>query len=106
MDPGLVTLPRGDEWVHSKDLAARLQRKLRPIPEGLRAAFELVNYDGLSMREAAEALGTTESAVKVRVHRASRMLVDAPSSMNPSRPARATGPKLRRRPAPAQPAAA
>jgi RNA polymerase sigma-70 factor (ECF subfamily) len=76
MDPALVTLPQGDERVHSKELELRLQRALCSLPEGLRAAFELVKLDGLSMREAAEALGTSEAAVKVRVHRASRMLFD------------------------------
>jgi RNA polymerase sigma-70 factor (ECF subfamily) len=75
VDPGLTTAPLGEERLHSKELGAQLQKGLGAIPDGLRAAFELVKCDELSMREAAEALGTTEGAVKVRVHRASRLLL-------------------------------
>ena len=39
-----------------------------------RTAFELVHRDGLTSAEAAEVLGTTVAAVKLRVHRASEAL--------------------------------
>jgi RNA polymerase sigma-70 factor (ECF subfamily) len=47
-----------------------LQRELESLPEKQRAAFELVKLDGLSLAEAAQVLGTTVGAVKLRVHRA------------------------------------
>ena len=42
----------------------------RRLPEAQRTAFELMQRDGLSLREAAQALGTTENAIKLRAHRA------------------------------------
>jgi RNA polymerase sigma-70 factor (ECF subfamily) len=53
----------------SKQLAGRLQRELDRLPEAQREAFQLVKQDGLSMAEAAEVLGTTVNAVKLRAHR-------------------------------------
>lgn len=53
----------------SKQLALRIQAELSRIPEAHRVAFELVKQDGLSMAEAAEVLGTTVAAVKIRAHR-------------------------------------
>jgi RNA polymerase sigma-70 factor (ECF subfamily) len=47
----------------------RLERELARLPEGYREAFELVKRDELSMAEAAEVLGTTVAAVRVRAHR-------------------------------------
>jgi RNA polymerase sigma-70 factor (ECF subfamily) len=35
-----------------------------------RVAFELIKQDGLSVAEAAQVLGTTVAAVKLRAHRA------------------------------------
>jgi len=40
------------------------------LPETQRVAFELVKEEGLSLAEAAQVLGTTVSAVKLRAHRA------------------------------------
>jgi RNA polymerase sigma-70 factor, ECF subfamily len=40
------------------------------LPESHRMAFELIQKDGLSIREAAEVLGATPGAVKLRAHRA------------------------------------
>jgi RNA polymerase sigma-70 factor (ECF subfamily) len=50
-------------------VARRVERELARLPEAHRVAFELVQCDGLSMAEAAEALGTTVAAVKLRTHR-------------------------------------
>ncbi len=52
----------------SKQLAGRLQRELDRLPDAQREAFQLVKQDGLSMAEAAEVLGTTVTAVKLRAH--------------------------------------
>jgi RNA polymerase sigma-70 factor (ECF subfamily) len=59
-----------DELVQAQELAARFQRALAKLPETQRVAFELVKQEGLSVAEAAEVLGTTVSAVKLRAHRA------------------------------------
>jgi RNA polymerase sigma-70 factor, ECF subfamily len=40
------------------------------LPENQRTAFALIRIDGLSVAEAAELLGTSASAVKLRAHRA------------------------------------
>jgi RNA polymerase sigma-70 factor, ECF subfamily len=58
-----------DRIVAQRRLAARVDKELERIPEGQRAAFELVKQDGLSLADAAEVLGTTVAAVKLRVHR-------------------------------------
>jgi RNA polymerase sigma-70 factor, ECF subfamily len=47
-----------------------LERVIVALPDSLRAAFVLRDIEGLSTKEAAVALGITESAVKVRLHRA------------------------------------
>jgi RNA polymerase sigma-70 factor (ECF subfamily) len=50
-------------------LARRIEEELTRVPEAHRMAFDLVQRDGLSMAEAAEVLGTTVAAVKLRAHR-------------------------------------
>ncbi len=54
----------------SMQLARRLDEELARLPDGQRVAFELVRLDGLSMAEAAEIVGTTANALKIRAHRA------------------------------------
>jgi RNA polymerase sigma-70 factor (ECF subfamily) len=58
-----------DRIVAQRRLAARVGKELERVPEPQRAAFELVKRDGLSLAEAAEVLGTTVAAVKLRIHR-------------------------------------
>jgi len=58
-----------DDVVHSNELAGMIRRVLERLPESQRAAFELVKQEGLTHREAAEVLGTTVMAVKLRAHR-------------------------------------
>jgi RNA polymerase sigma-70 factor (ECF subfamily) len=62
--------PRADDLVAAQELASRIQRELARLPEAQRVAFELVKQEGLSLAEAAEVLGTTVAAVKLRAHRA------------------------------------
>jgi len=52
-----------------RQLAKQVERELARLPEAHRVAFELVQCDGLTIAEAAEALGTTVAAVKLRTHR-------------------------------------
>jgi RNA polymerase sigma-70 factor (ECF subfamily) len=58
-----------DDAIHAKQIGARIQRELSRLPESQRVAFELVKQDGLSMAEAADVLGISVSAVKLRAHR-------------------------------------
>jgi RNA polymerase sigma-70 factor (ECF subfamily) len=62
--------PLADDIVHAQRLGTAIERELESLPEAQREAFELVAQRGLSHREAAEVLGTTVGAAKLRVHRA------------------------------------
>lgn len=59
-----------DDLVQAKQLADELGRELARLPEAQRVAFELVKGEGMSLAEAAQVLGTTVGAVKLRAHRA------------------------------------
>jgi RNA polymerase sigma-70 factor (ECF subfamily) len=65
--PSLDPMP--DDVLRAKQAARTLERVLAEIPESQRLAFELLKYDGLSLAEAAEVLGVSVGAVKVRAHR-------------------------------------
>ncbi len=56
--------------LEAEELARLMQKELARLPETQRAAFELMRLDGLSHAEAAQTLGVTISAVKLRAHRA------------------------------------
>jgi RNA polymerase sigma-70 factor (ECF subfamily) len=58
-----------DAAVERQQVARRIERALARLPEAHREAFELVKRDELSMAEAAQVLGTTVAAVKLRAHR-------------------------------------
>jgi RNA polymerase sigma-70 factor (ECF subfamily) len=55
--------------VGRQQLTRRVEQELARVPEAHRVAFELVQCDGLTMAEAANVLGTTAAAVKLRAHR-------------------------------------
>lgn len=59
-----------DEQLDSLRLARAIDDHLERLPESHRVAFELIKKEGLSVKEAAEVLGTTVTAVKLRAHRA------------------------------------
>jgi RNA polymerase sigma-70 factor (ECF subfamily) len=59
-----------DDAAYAGELGARIRRALEKLPENQRIAFQLVKEEELSIAEAAAILGTTESAVKLRAHRA------------------------------------
>ena len=69
-DVAIATDPSADDLVQAQQTARRIQRELARLPETQRVAFELIKQDGLSLAEAAEVLGTTVAAVKLRAHRA------------------------------------
>jgi RNA polymerase sigma factor (sigma-70 family) len=55
-----------------------LHRRLQALPEGERAVLELVAVDGLTVAEAAAALGIRPVAARVRLHRARRAMQATP----------------------------
>ena len=59
-----------DDVLHTRRIARVIERELERLPPAQRTAFELMQRDGFSLREAAEALGTTQNAIKLRAHRA------------------------------------
>lgn len=61
--------PSPDEMLQTKQATRTIARVLASLPESQRMAFELLKYDGLSLAEAAEVLGASVGAVKVRAHR-------------------------------------
>ena len=63
-----------DALVGKRRLARQVAEELLRLPEANRTAFELIRYDGLSIAEAAQALGVTVSAVKTRAFRAYQCL--------------------------------
>jgi RNA polymerase sigma-70 factor (ECF subfamily) len=84
--------PSGDEALgrlaadpaHGPDAAATgqalarvVQATLAALPDRERAAFSLCRFEGLSYRDIAEALETTEPAVKSLIHRATVALAEA-----------------------------
>ncbi len=58
-----------DGIASTKQIARRVRAELERLPESQRAAYNLVRGEGLSVAETAEVLGTTQGAVKLRVHR-------------------------------------
>jgi RNA polymerase sigma-70 factor (ECF subfamily) len=63
-----------DQLAVAHQLAERLATALARLPESQRTAFTLTRQNGLSIAEAAEVLGTTSMAVKLRCHRAAQAL--------------------------------
>jgi RNA polymerase sigma-70 factor (ECF subfamily) len=59
-----------DTVVARRRLATRVREELGRLPESHRVAFDLIQADGLTVAEAAQVLGTTVAAVKLRAHRA------------------------------------
>jgi RNA polymerase sigma-70 factor (ECF subfamily) len=74
VDPGPMSpagaADRPEQVVEAREVARRLARALARLPESQRTAFELLKQDGLTLAEAAEVLGVTVMAVKLRAHRA------------------------------------
>ncbi len=66
-----------DQQLLSQELFDVVDRAILALPETLRQAFLLREFEGLSTKEAAEALGISESALKVRLHRARKQIQEA-----------------------------
>jgi RNA polymerase sigma-70 factor (ECF subfamily) len=64
-----VSADRPDEMAEARQAMGQVEEALAALPETQRIAFELIKCDGLSLQEAAQVLGTSVSAVKLRAHR-------------------------------------
>jgi RNA polymerase sigma-70 factor, ECF subfamily len=64
------------ERIDAEAMARSLYRELVQLSAGERAVLELVALDGLTVGEAARALGIGAVAARVRLHRARRLLQD------------------------------
>lgn len=62
--------PSGEEVALAREASELVRLTLAALPVSQREAFVLLRFEGLSVIEAAEVLGTTESAVKLRAFRA------------------------------------
>lgn len=71
------------EQVLDQELGSALERAILALPDTLRAAFVLRHLEGLSTASAASTLGISESALKVRLHRARHALQLALADANP-----------------------
>lgn len=63
-----------DDVLDACHLERRVQERLDALPEAQRTAYRLVKQEGLSLKRAAEVLGTSVTAVKLRTHRAYQAL--------------------------------
>jgi RNA polymerase sigma-70 factor (ECF subfamily) len=69
-DPDDASGPWVDAVVAVRRLGRRISEELERLPEQHREAFTLVQMEGFSMGEAAQVLGCTVAAVKLRAYRA------------------------------------
>ena len=65
-----ATTPAADDLLHARRLARLVQQRIDALPELQRTAYQLLQQEGLSLKGAAERLGTSVTAVKLRAHRA------------------------------------
>jgi len=71
---GRVPEPPPESPLVDLDLAEALEQALSKLPAAYAEAIQLLKVTGLSVRDAADVLGTTESAVKLRAHRGYTLL--------------------------------
>lgn len=63
-----------EEVVHVRRLQRRVELRLESLPEVQQTAYRLLQQEGLTLKAAADALGTSVTAVKLRAHRAYQAL--------------------------------
>lgn len=66
---GTLPEPRTQPSAVHNDVADALEQALSSLPPAYAEAIQLTKITGLSIAEAADVLGTTKTAVKLRVHR-------------------------------------
>lgn len=70
LEPPWTRLATPEEIAESNDRSALVKQKVAELPEAYRSVLVLRDFEELSTREVAEALGLSEAAVRVRLHRA------------------------------------
>ncbi|MGD0558207.1 MAG: RNA polymerase sigma factor [Streptosporangiaceae bacterium] len=80
-------IARLEERIDAESAARRLRQALSLLPENDRALVELVAVDGLSLKDAAAALGIKSGTARVRMYRARRATRDALEPPLPQSPA-------------------
>ena len=83
-EDGSLPEPLGDGH-EPLELQAALESALQKLPETYREAIVLTKITGLSVAEAAQVLGSTPSAVKLRVHRGYKELRQSLEQFNRSK---------------------
>jgi len=73
-------IARLEERIDAESAARSLRQALGQLPENERALLELVAVDGLSLKDAAAALGIRPGTARVRMYRARRVARDALAS--------------------------
>jgi len=68
---------QGEEVAIAHEMLGIVRRTLAALPVLQREAFILLRFEGMSVRDAAQVLGATEGAVKIRAFRAYEALRDA-----------------------------
>ena len=68
--------PTLETVIEARDRVGLVTAAIAELPFDQRAALVLHTFDGRPQAQVAALLGTTESAVKVRIHRARRTLLN------------------------------
>lgn len=69
-DSQVAAVATGEQLVLAQEVAHVVRGALAALPVSQREAFVLLRFEGLTVAEAAEVLGTTDSAVRLRAFRA------------------------------------
>jgi RNA polymerase sigma-70 factor (ECF subfamily) len=88
--PEAATGPEADseEAAIARETASKVQSVLDRLPTSQREAFVLLRYEGMSVEDAAEVLGSTPTAVKLRAFRAYEALREALGKAKSKEPGR------------------
>ncbi len=73
-EPEAPTSTQGDELLAAREMMGIVEKTLESMSVTLREAFVLIRFEGMSVAEAAQMLGASEAAVKVRAFRAYELL--------------------------------
>jgi RNA polymerase sigma-70 factor (ECF subfamily) len=76
-DPASLSATQGDEMLAAREMAEVVSATLDRMAVTQREAFVLIRFQGMTIAEAAQVLGASEAAVKVRAFRAYEQLRQA-----------------------------
>jgi RNA polymerase sigma-70 factor, ECF subfamily len=88
-----------ERMLSDKELRQEMDRAIQALPESLKIVFLLRDVDDLSTEDAAETLGISPGAVKVRLHRARLFLRERLSGYLSAHPEKSSTPTLNNPPA-------